>query len=880
MEVHALREAAIGVTEMMDMVKIALNEARRLRREESGVALMLTLSIFMLLYVVCAGVYSIGETVRQKVELQNACDSAAYSVAVVQADGLSRMAMVNRAMSWSYIQLTNMQIDYITYKWLCKVYERFVADRSMCRAYNASTDVTGGTGVLHSHCRGGSKFTQNGYGYFCGVSGKGIDYVRLNNHEAPVSINEIQQIVQSSEYERYAEIIDQFKTMIEKFGAVTLPGINAQMQRAMKNTAYLTMMENLPRQSNGERDVDLAKDIMGFYDASSPAGQTGYSPYDESFSGGYFSPLYNTELDERIFLSMADGEVYDNLVDYFGASSGAFDGRRCGGLDQWFVRGYDQDTVRDARSFEQSWKSLKNLGICRVYKNANLIGQGDSRDGFVYRAHHCGFGSDDCTPSCLHTHERWPEQCQVVPNSIGLCADYEWSSGCYTYSCVHIHVPVTSGTKHIIHYHTYNNRFLGACSSGHGCAQTGSHARSEYKSCWANGKRLEIPFTNMSWPWPVSNFLLLDCGGGFGIPGVAEALSAAATLASGDFSLGSYTENNYAISEKIVTFSNKFKPNGWARIYGDDQELVDDSYVGAVAQPWVLNSRFYGKDGAVIVGMARKQRNPWTFLLNGIQAVIGEDRTDEDGIYSAFNPVENGHIVAFSAARAAHRYHPSGMAKNWANGHVPFRAVGDEREYETRYDSVCDDEDGGRGDIGDKWGRFTVKSIPEYEENRIGCVCKNDDNTSRFARCWNLCETDWDATLLPLRFAWAEPSVEWYDSYLFDQGKLGNIIWESVGLDYAGRNPLEVARDSDGIDVNSGLWVRFTKVENADESGNSNSQSYAAGDFMEMRAPFVVQEMGNTEYEVPYGKIKVGDGKRRTDTGQLNLQQLIYQKIL
>ena len=67
MEVHALREAAIGVTEMMDMVKIALNEAKRLRREESGVALMLTLSIFMLLYVVCAGVYSIGETVRQKV---------------------------------------------------------------------------------------------------------------------------------------------------------------------------------------------------------------------------------------------------------------------------------------------------------------------------------------------------------------------------------------------------------------------------------------------------------------------------------------------------------------------------------------------------------------------------------------------------------------------------------------------------------------------------------------------------------------------------------------------------------------------------------------------------------------------------------------------
>lgn len=869
---------------MMDMVKIALNEAKRLRREESGVALMLTLSIFMLLYVVCAGVYSIGETVRQKVELQNACDSSAYSVAVVQADGLSRMAMVNRAMSWSYIQLTNMQIDYITYKWLCKVYERFVADRSMCANWNSGTDVSGGSaiGILCSrphHCRGGSKFTRDGYGYFCGVSGKGIDYVRLNNHEDPVSINEIQQIVQSGEYERYAEIIDQFKTMIEKFGAVTLPGINAQMQRAMKNTAYLTMMENLPRQSNGERDIDLAKDIMGFYDASSPAGQTGYSPYDESFSGGYFSPLYNTELDERIFLSMADGEVHDNLVDYFGKTSEGTGTRKCGGLDQWFVRGYEADTFRDEKYFAKSQKSVKNIGICRVYKNANLIGEVDFSDG-GYRAHHCGFGSDDCKPSCLHTHENWPEQCKTVPNSVGLCADYEWSSGRYQYSCTHIHMRVGKKVKCLLHTHSYRNNFLSKCNN-HNCEQVGHHSRSEYKSCWSYGKKLEIPF--VGWDWPPITLLgqfPLDCGGGFFIPGLAEALSTAATLASGDVNFGAQNERDYALSEKIVTFSNKFNPNGWARIYGDDQELVDDSYIGAVAQPWVLNSRFYGKDGAVIIGMARKQRNPWIFLLNGIQAVIGEDRTYEDGIYSAFNPVENGHIVAFSAARAAHRYHPSGMAKNWANGHVPFRAVGDEREYETRYDSVCDDEDGGRGDIGDKWGRFTVKSIPEYEENRIGCVCKNDDNTSRFARCWNLCETDWDATLLPLRFAWAEPSVEWYDSYLFDQGKLGNIIWESVGLDYAGRNPLEVARDSDGIDVNSGLWVRFTKVAKEDESGNPDSQSYAAGDFMEMRAPFVVQEMGNTEYEVPYGKIEVGDGKRRTDTGQLNLQQLIYQKIL
>ena len=868
----------------MDFVKIALGEVDRLRRDESGVALMLTLSVFMLLYVVCAGIYSIGETARQKVELQNACDNAAYSVAVVQADGLSRMAMVNRAMSWSYIQLTNMQIDYITYKWLKKVYERFTADRAMCAQWNRGTDVSGGSaiGILCSkphHCRGGSKFTQDGYGYFCGVSGKGIDCVRLNSHEDPVSISEIQNIVQSKEYERYAEIIDQFKTMIDKFGLVTLPGINSQMQRAMKNTAYLTMIENLPRGADGERDMDLAKDIVGFYDASVGVGQKGFSPYDETYSGGYFSPLYNTELDERIFLSMADGEVHDNLVDYFGATSGNSGSRKCGGLDQWFVRGYEADTFRNERYFPKSVQSVKNLGICRVYKNANLMGEVDFSNG-GYRAHHCGFGSDDCKPSCLHTHENWPEQCKTVPNSVGLCADYEWSSGRYNYSCTHIHMRVGKHPKCILHVHSYNNSFLSKCER-HNCEQVGHHSRSEYNSCWSYGKKLEIPFVGWDWP-PVDllGYFPLDCGGGFFIPGLAEALSVAATLASGDVNFGSQNERDYALSEKIVTFSNKFNPNGWARIYGDDRELVDNNFVGAVAKPWILNSRFYGKDGAVIIGMARKQRNPWTFLLNGIHAVVNEDRSDEDGIYSAFNPVENGHIMAFSAARAAHRYHPSDMAKKWANGHVPFRAVGGEREYETRYDSVCDDEDGGRDDIGDQWGRFTVKSMPIYEKDRIGCVCKNDDNTSRFARCWNLCETDWDATLLPLRFAWAEPSVEWYDSYQFDRGKLGNIIWESAGLDAFGRNPLEVARDSDGVSGNTGLWVRFTKVAKEDESGNPDNQTYERGDFMEMRAPFVVQETGSINYEVPYGTMDVGGGKTHKDTGRLDLQQLIYKKIL
>ena len=84
---------------MYAMARIFKVEMNRLRREESGVALMLTLSVVLLLYVLCAGVYAVGETARQKIEIQNACDAAAYSAALVEADGLSRMAMVNRALA-------------------------------------------------------------------------------------------------------------------------------------------------------------------------------------------------------------------------------------------------------------------------------------------------------------------------------------------------------------------------------------------------------------------------------------------------------------------------------------------------------------------------------------------------------------------------------------------------------------------------------------------------------------------------------------------------------------------------------------------------------------------------------------------------------------
>lgn len=117
-----------------------LAEARDLLRgfgrDERGFVVMTVLCVFLFLFVLCCSIYAVGETVRQKIRLQNACDAAAYSAAVVQADGLSRMATVNRAMSWTYVHMCNQQMEYITYRWMRLVAKRFWQDHANAKGYH------------------------------------------------------------------------------------------------------------------------------------------------------------------------------------------------------------------------------------------------------------------------------------------------------------------------------------------------------------------------------------------------------------------------------------------------------------------------------------------------------------------------------------------------------------------------------------------------------------------------------------------------------------------------------------------------------------------------------------------------------------------------
>lgn len=298
---------------------IARNEFRRLGREDRGVAVMFVLCLFLFLYVLCASVWFYGENVRRRVELQNACDAAAYSAAVVQADGLSRMAVVNRAMSWSYVQMTKMQMDYITLRWLELTKERYEQDRrnasetklldmftnkagfhsfskewkkipvwKVLRDFGIPIPVYIGYDVLWIHiqfglyCQEGiheKPLQPDGNGSYIGfrtfLDGMGsdrIEHIRINAPTRDLeadetylakstldgSINPLQALYGPGG-SLLGPVIDAMKNLIVSFNAL-LPTLNRQMAGAIEETAVRTLFENLPRDENGLVDEAVLRD--------------------------------------------------------------------------------------------------------------------------------------------------------------------------------------------------------------------------------------------------------------------------------------------------------------------------------------------------------------------------------------------------------------------------------------------------------------------------------------------------------------------------------------------------------------------------------------------------------------------------------------------
>lgn len=122
------------------IARVAVARFVSLGADESGVALAVTILMFSLLFLSFASVYAIGTATREKIHLQNAADAAAYSAAVVQADTLSRLATINRAMAWTYVQQTRRKMDYIVYQWLDLTLQKYDKDYNEARDWNLQSD--------------------------------------------------------------------------------------------------------------------------------------------------------------------------------------------------------------------------------------------------------------------------------------------------------------------------------------------------------------------------------------------------------------------------------------------------------------------------------------------------------------------------------------------------------------------------------------------------------------------------------------------------------------------------------------------------------------------------------------------------------------------
>lgn len=113
------------------------DKCRSLAKDSSGAALAITLAFVAPLYLTVIGIYAIGEIVRNKIEIQNAADAAAYSAAVVQADYVSRMATVNKAMAWTYVDLQKRSFDLAMDTFAGFVVAQFQRDFNMVREKNS-----------------------------------------------------------------------------------------------------------------------------------------------------------------------------------------------------------------------------------------------------------------------------------------------------------------------------------------------------------------------------------------------------------------------------------------------------------------------------------------------------------------------------------------------------------------------------------------------------------------------------------------------------------------------------------------------------------------------------------------------------------------------
>ena len=637
---------------MILILKAGYDDLKRLAREDDGAAFIVTLGVFMFMFMLCIGVYAIGDTVRRKIELQNAADAASYSAAVVQADTLSRIATINRAMAWTYIQMTRRQMDFITDRWLkrtVKVWNddydavKFWHNLSCFISYTTGTFKIPGIPAPGPGCDFGHN-TQKSDTYWVGVNEGSHGIVHLNGLSAVFTdnvpgLNSIQQIpvLNDMGFGRDVDISDikQSRSAFANHAKLSFDsGNNAVMivsdigaqilsdkaNILAMNIAEIDLLQNMP-----DRIRAAVNDIIhaNLPDEDKDNERVQFYLYQNEHPYSYFRILNNTRDDERIFLSFADcydpqhkafrGKI-DNSV--LGLAKKANDaaswlkltamdsklfsrgfGDISGGIDRWFVRGDGKRRAKDS-----------DFGIQRCYKTwpEDILHSFHPSKYIPILPPTCfNFNGDDNSASQLTSYKF--NRNNPLP-SIGLYSEWRWYSMiwfCYS--------------APIIPWYPMNHSHTDICSM-----------------FWCQHTSLDTKIRNglncMIWP--------------------QNSIHRRKTYKKLTFKHGRPRWKTKAINTGGKSITNLGLPviGGYTRVYGDDSKIYDEKYyVGAKCMPLILSPSFFGKPGSLVVAISAKNENPFVRVLNYVS-----------GIFRGFDPAVS-HTWAVSAARAA--YHKFGYGK-------------------------------------------------------------------------------------------------------------------------------------------------------------------------------------------------------------------------
>jgi len=301
------------------VLKEANNLCLRLWKDESGVVLAITVVVFLTLFLMACSVYAVGETIRQRVEVQNACDAAAYSAAVVQADSMSRIGAINRAMVWTYAQLVKRDMDLIVDAWLTRAYIEWLIDKIVAQLINS----LGMCGKGHPYWLVGAPFHW--------------ESMRLNRHIS-VDADEVLQAVMGFLGQKIINLvmIESYKSNIQAMNAA-IDDIIARMPDRIEHTVEEILQANI---------ADTWNDTL------SPAGRADimYALIQEDDPAGTY---FRVEKGEPEFFTIADIHDYKAYFDR--------------GFDLWFkqkpadgmLHGYEEQPDH----LVADWWTTSHLGI-------------------------------------------------------------------------------------------------------------------------------------------------------------------------------------------------------------------------------------------------------------------------------------------------------------------------------------------------------------------------------------------------------------------------------------------------------------------------------------------------------------------------------------